>query len=130
MIVAFGPDLRPYGKLFTDNLGPDPLTSGTLDLSPSLLQLARDMSGAGPGDVYYKAHLKYIYGLTNTLRGGASIVCGGVIGQSLRKTASSYPEDLFSTLDADLQAYAREAQNAHIGVVVPPGVGRQTVLDH
>lgn len=112
VIVAFMPDLSPYGDLFVNNLGPDKLYGKHLELSESLRKLASEMSGAGPGDVYYDAHLTYLYRLTRTFRDGASIVCGGPVGQALRGTgtASGYPDALFSTLDADVQLFAREAQ--------------------
>jgi hypothetical protein len=58
--------------------------------------------------------------MTQTLRSGSSIVCGGPVGAALRDRASRYPEQLFAQCDADLQAFAREAQNAQIGVTVPP----------
>lgn len=120
VIVAFMPDLRPYGDLFVDNIGPDPLQGQQFEMSASLKELAREMSGGASGDPYYDAHERYLYKLTRTLRGGASIVCGGAVGSALRKTTSRYPEQLFATLDADLQEFAREAQASHVGVVVPP----------
>jgi hypothetical protein len=120
IIVAFMPDLSGYGDLFVNNLGPDPLHGKKLDLSESLRALAREMSGAGPGDPYYDSHERYLYKLTHTLRTGASIVCGGPVGLALRDRACRYPEQLFAPLDEDLQRFAREAQEAHLGVAVPP----------
>lgn len=39
---------------------------------------------------------------------------------ALRERASRYPDALFSKLDDDLQALAREAHDAHVGIIVPP----------
>jgi hypothetical protein len=119
VIVAFMPILSGYGDLFVDNLGPDPLRGAKLELSDSLRAIARDMSGAGPGDPFHDAHERYLYKLTRTLRAGASIVCGGAVGLALRDRASHYPEQLFAPLDEDLQEFAREAHQAHLGVAVP-----------
>jgi len=119
VIVAFMPVLSGYGELFVDNLGPDPLHGKTLELSESLRALAKEMSNAGPGDPYHDAHERYLYKLTSTLRSGASIVCSGPVGSALRDRASRYPEHLFAALDEDLQNFAREAQDAHLGVAVP-----------
>ena len=120
VITAFMPDTSRYGDLFVNNLGPDSLHGKALDLSESLRALAVEMSGAGPGDPYHSSHERFIYRMTRTLRSGSSIVCGGPVGAALRDRASRYPEQLFAQCDADLQAFAREAQNAQIGITVPP----------
>ncbi|WP_291984523.1 hypothetical protein [Luteitalea sp.] len=120
VIVAFMPDLTPYGALFGRNLGPDPLRDVTFELSEPLKALAIEMSGAGSGDPYHRAHERYLHKLTSTLRSGASIVCGGAVGSALRVSASQYPEQLFAVLDRETQEFAREAHAAHLGVAVPP----------
>ncbi|MFN7979210.1 MAG: hypothetical protein U0P30_13830 [Vicinamibacterales bacterium] len=120
VITAFMPNRAGYGELFVNNLGPDPLGGQALELSESLKTLAVVMSGAEPGDPYHRAHERFIHRMTQTLRSGASIACGGRVGTALRERASRYPEQLFAQFDADLQAFAREAQNARIGVTVPP----------
>jgi hypothetical protein len=120
VIVAFAPDLTPYGPLFTSTLGPDPLDTSKLQLSDRLRELAREMSGGEPGNVYYDAHLRYVFRLGQTLCRGGSIVCGGPVGVAMRECASEYPEALFAVLDADLQAFARQAHAAHLGVATPP----------
>jgi hypothetical protein len=120
VIVAFGPDLRPYDRLFTPNDGPDRRDYTRIEISDSLRQLAVELSDGQPGNVYHDAQLNFLQRLTQTLRDGASIVCGGEAGIALRRTAATYPDAIFSTLDRDLQDFAREAAAAHVGVSIPP----------
>jgi len=119
VIVAFMPVLTEYGDLFSDNFKPDPPYDMKFDLSDSLRALAKEMSGADPGNPYHDAHERYFYKLTETLRAGSSIVCSGRLGLAMRERASRYPEQLFAALDEDLQDFAREAHKGHLGIKVP-----------
>ncbi len=118
VITAFGPTLDGYEELVSMRKGPHERLK--VQLAPSLLKLAEDFSGAGPGDPYHEAHVYYIGRLVTTVRDGGSAICAGEVGTAVIKTSSSYPEQLFSELDRSWQEYAQAAHGGDIGLKLPP----------
>src|SRR6266481_7368656 len=97
VIVAIAPVLDGFEGLLQSPLGPKEEIS--ISLSENLLTLAAELSGAGPGNPYYKAHIEYLQRLLNVLSGGGSIFCDGEIIRRAELIGREYPEKLFASLD-------------------------------
>jgi hypothetical protein len=117
VITGIGPTIAEY-NLFNDSSGPRP--SSQLQLSAALENLAASYSNAGPGNVYYQAHLDLLKRLLETLRQGGSVVCRGAFIQEAIETASAFPIDLFQTLDRDWKEFVEVTKDSHFGPLVPP----------
>ena len=97
------------------------------DLSPSLIEIASRFANAGPagpGNVYFKAHVDFLQRVLSLIkRGGGSVLLCGDFGQQVTETAQQYPESLFSKLDEDWQSFAKQIQAERLGLQVPPVLG-------
>lgn len=117
-IVSFGPDLDGYEPLIERWPRSNPQIEGP-PLSTRLIGLAADFSNAGPGDVYYQAHLDYLSRLGLVLRTGGSVVCEGEFGKAAFERPTEFPSTLFEGLDKEWESYAREAYEG-FGLTLPP----------
>jgi hypothetical protein len=116
VIVGFAPVLDGYEGLLSTEFRVD-----DVEVTPSqrLVDLAAELSGAGPDDPYYKAHLGYLKQMTGILATGGSVVCEGDVGTAAFEQRDHLPEGLFAFLDADWGAYAQSAQEG-LDLIVPP----------
>ena len=121
VVVGFGPDLSDYEGLFSVPYGPR--TEPSVALSPRLMTLASELSQAGPGNVYYKAHVEFFQRLLEVWQSGGSVICCGRVGRAAELEAARFPEQLFRELDEDWQDYARAADMGELGPIIPPILG-------
>lgn len=119
VMTAIGPTLRGY-DFFTERSGPQPVP--TIDLSPSLLQLAKQRVDGDEG-VYFETHVEFMKRVLATVEHGGSALLCGEFGQAVVNTAQRYPSELFSQLDKDWQECARQLDEDGIGLSVPPVLG-------
>lgn len=118
VIVALGPTLKGYEEIIRSGVGQ--WTEPTTELSDPLLQLAADLSEAGPGNVYFKAHVDFIGRLLDVVRSGGSVICDGRAGDAAITIATQLPKELFADLDHDWADYVGAADAGDVGLVVPP----------
>lgn len=121
VIVGFGPDLSDYEGLLSFPYGPSKEPS--VDISDRLKGLASELSQAGPGNVYYKAHIEFFQRLSEVWDGGGSVICCGRVARAAEREAVRFPEQLFRGLDEDWQDYARAADMGELGPIIPPILG-------
>jgi len=117
VMVAIGPVLDGF-DFFSDRTRSDQARS--VELSPPLIQAARDFSRDEPGNPYYNAHIEYLHRLVSVVTSGGSALVSGKFGRTAIDRAADYPEKLFETLDADWQTFARKAGEGDVGVTAPP----------
>lgn len=94
-----------------------------IDLSPALMELASRHAGAGPGDAYFEAHVKYLKRLGSVVQIQGSLHLCSNFGREAVSTASTLPEALFADLDGRWQEYAFAVQRDGLGILVPPVLG-------
>jgi hypothetical protein len=119
VVVAVGPSLAGY-DFFTIVSGPGQPETPDIPLSPSLIEVAREFSNAGEGNVYYEAHVEFLQRIVGTVEQGGSALLAGDFGSAAVKVSREYPEKLFENLDNDWQRFAREADAGALGLMVPP----------
>ncbi len=119
VIVGVGPVLHGYG-FFSVRLGPGKPETPDIPLSPALIEVAREFSNAEEGNVYCKAHIKYLQRIVGLLQNGGSALLAGDFGRAAISASVKFPAALFETLDRDWQQFAREADAGALGLVVPP----------
>ncbi len=124
VIVAIGPVLDKYEGLLVSPIGLK--EESTVTLSENLLAVAVRLSGAGPGDPYYEAHVHFLQRLVDTVRDTGSSFCDGPVARAAEVVAMEYPEELFATLDQDWQSLAHALDAGQVGPALPPIVS--TVL--
>lgn len=120
IIIAFAPVIDEYGPLLQ---GPDRGPVPDVELSAPLLEVASELSRAGPGNVHYEAHVEYLQRLVSVLELGGSVVSDGEIAAAALGRARKFPERLFENLDKDWLEYARKGHAGDFGLVVPPVLG-------
>lgn len=118
VVVAYGPTLNGYEEIVRSQVGE--WSEPTSTLSDQLLQLAAHFSEAGPGNVYYKAHLDFIGRLLDVVRSGGSVICDGRVGDAAIGIATQVPTELFADLDRDWAEYVRSADAGDVGLIIPP----------
>ncbi len=116
VIVGFAPILDGYKGVLNNERR---ITDEAVDPSTRLSELAREFSGAGPEDPYYRAHLGYLRVLTGVLKDGGSVVCEGVVGKEAFEERANPPDVVFETLDRGWAEYAHSARDG-FGFVLPP----------
>lgn len=119
VIVAVGPVLTGY-DFFTEKLGVGKSQTPDITLSSALIEVARKLSNAEEGNVYYKAHIEYLQRIVSIVQKGGSALLVGEFGSAAIDASSKYPEKLFENLDRDWQQFAREADAGELGFIVPP----------
>jgi hypothetical protein len=120
VIVSFAPVVDGF-QFFTDMRRDWPVPEITL--SPQLLDVAEQYANAGPGNVYFKAHLSYLKRMLGVVELGGSALVSSKFGQTAIRTAQRYPEELFHRLDQDWREFAEELSKDKIDLVVPPVLG-------
>jgi hypothetical protein len=120
VIVAFAPNLDGF-EFFTDMRRDWPIPD--LQLSAPLLKAAASFSNAGPGNVYYEAHVNYLKRMLGVVEQGGSALLSDQFGKAAIDTAQRYPGELFSQLDEDWQEFAQDLSRDEINLVVPPVLG-------
>ena len=120
VITGFGPTLTGFGFFAASNWRP-PVPD--IQLTPPLLEVAAKFANAGPGNVYFNAHVEYLkLALGIVAQGGSALMCSD-FGQQAVMAASEYPEALFKPLDEEWQRYAKSAEQDRFGLLVPPVLG-------
>ena len=117
VIAGIGPTTAEY-NLFNES--PRPRLTSQIQLSPALESVAASYSNAGPGNIYYQAHLDLLKRVLETVRQGGSVVCRGAFIQEAIQTASAVPLDLFQNLDHDWKEFVETAKDSRFGPLVPP----------
>ncbi len=95
-----------------------------LNLSQSLIEIASRFANAGPGNVYFKAHIDFLQRVLGLVKsgGGSALLCSD-FGREATETAQQYPAALFNELDKDWQAFTKQIQTDRLGLQVPPVLG-------
>jgi hypothetical protein len=85
-----------------------------------MLRVVAELSNAGPGNVFYNAHVEFMQRTLGAVRAGGSAICAGDIWSRITERATSFPTELFAVVDEGWKEYARAADAGHIGPVIPP----------
>src|SRR5579862_2714377 len=122
VIVAYGPVLTGYeGVVSGPPIGVGERVVPNVPLAPAMLDIAARFSNAGPGNVYYEAHVEYLQLTLSAVLGGGSAVCEGEEWKAVEEVTSFPLEQLFAKLDGEMADYASGAD--YIGPAIPPVVG-------
>lgn len=117
VIVGIGPSLAGY-EFFSETVGPGK-RAPDVELSPALIETAREFSNADEGNVYYKAHIDYLRRVVDLVHRGGSAVLDGAFGSAAIDATATYPAKLFEGLDESWQNFAHVADEG-LGFTVPP----------
>jgi hypothetical protein len=119
VIVGIGPVLTGY-DFFSLRTGAGQPETPEMELSPKLIEIAREFSNADEGNVYYDAHLNYLRRILGNVQNGGSALLLGEFGRAAITASAEYPAQLFEKLDQDWQQVARDANAGDLGFRVPP----------
>jgi hypothetical protein len=119
VITGVGPVLTGYESVLSAPLGAGTSPVPDIALSPEVLRVAAELSNAGPGNVYYNAHVEFMQRTLGAVRAGGSAVCDGKVWRAIDARPTSLPE-LFGVVDDEWREYARAADAGYMGPVVPP----------
>jgi hypothetical protein len=117
VISAMGPTTDEY-HLFNQQYGPQPVPN--ISLSDSLVQLARDHSGADSGNVYFDAHLNFLKRVLGVVQNGGSAICRSAFAMEAIGTASRFPTSLFDGLGNDWKTLGKDVSAPNFGPLIPP----------
>jgi hypothetical protein len=120
VIVAFAPVVDDFA-FFTDMRRHWPVPE--IALSAPLVEVAEEFANAGPGNVYFEAHVNYLKRVLGVVELGGSALVSSNFGQVAIHTAQRYPEELFDQIDQDWQEFAQQLSRDNIDLVVPPVLG-------
>ena len=121
VITAMGPTLEGFGFFKEDRNSP--LQVPDIELTPSLVAVARKFSNASEGNAFFNSHIGYLKNVLGVVVSGGSALLSSPLGAAAVRKASKYPDALFKELDAQWQSYAKSAQEDGLGFVVPPVLG-------
>jgi hypothetical protein len=85
----------------------DSTGSSDIALPASLIALVTSFAKAPQDSRYSRAHVEFLCQIMATIKNGGSALLLSDFGQQAIDTVQRYPAELFSTLDADWQRYAR-----------------------
>ncbi|HVO23043.1 MAG TPA: hypothetical protein VMW56_05385, partial [Candidatus Margulisiibacteriota bacterium] len=120
VVTGVGPVLTGYESVLSAPIGVGPRPAPDIALSPEMLRVAAEISNAGQENVYYKAHVEFMQRTLGAVRAGGSAICDGDVWRAIDARATSFPAELFATLDDEWKEYARTADAGQIGPVIPP----------
>jgi hypothetical protein len=120
VIAGLGPVLTGYESVLSAPLGVGTSPAPDIALSPEMLRVAAQLPKAGPGNVYYNAHVEFMQRTLGAVRAGGSAICASDVWSAIDARATSFPAELFNTLDDEWKEYTRAADASQIGPVIPP----------